>query len=159
LTISLPSLKSVGNALTLFFVLVIRLNPTGRKKQLAYRIVLAEKSQAVNSKFQEILGFYNPSDGKKIEFDEDRIKHWISMGACPSDTVAGLLKYNGVAGLEQFMAPRNLKRKKKGAVEEEKVEVAAEPTEEPKEEVKVEEAAPEPDIPKDAEATPPPAEE
>lgn len=98
-------------------MLVIRLTRKGKQNLAAYRIVLAEKSEAVKGAYIELLGYYNPSEAKKIEFKQDRIEHWISKGAQPSDTVAGLLKLNGMSGMEKFMEPRNKKRKSKNAPE------------------------------------------
>lgn len=108
---------------------VIRLSRVGRRNQSAFRIVLAEKSDAVNRKFQEVLGMYNVSEGKKLNFDAARIEHWIKMGAIPSDSVASLLKNAGVPGMEKFIAPRTLQRKTKNPVDEPVVATVA-PTEE-----------------------------
>ncbi len=105
--------------LTLSTLLVIRLSRTGRRNQATYRIVVAEKSRPVQGKFLEIVGSYNPGEGKKTDFKQDRIDHWIAQGAQPSDTVAGLLKYNGVAGMEKFMDFRNKKRATKNPLAEE----------------------------------------
>lgn len=98
---------------------VIRLTRIGKQNQAAFRIVLAEKSKAVKRENQEILGFYNPADNKKIDFNKDRIEFWISKGAQPSDTVASLLKTNGMSGMEKYMAPRNRKTRSKNAPAEE----------------------------------------
>lgn len=102
-------------------MLVIRLTRIGKTNEPAYRIVVAEKRNAVKGVSLEVLGFYNPSEGKRIDFDKARFEYWVSKGATPSDTVASLLKTNGVSGLEKFIAPRNLKRKKKKGGDEAKV--------------------------------------
>lgn len=94
-------------------VLVIRLTRVGKNNEAAYRIVVAEKRKAVKGAYQELLGFYNPAENKKIDFKKDRIEFWVAQGATPSDTVASLLKNNGMSGMEKFMAPRNLKRASK----------------------------------------------
>lgn len=101
-------------------MLVIRLRRTGRINQAAYDVVVAEKANAVKGKFLEKVGAYNPSvSPKKFAYDLDRIKHWISSGAQPSDTLASLLKAKGVEGMEKFMEKRNKKRKNKKAAAEE----------------------------------------
>lgn len=100
----------------------------GKQNQAAFRIVLAEKSNAVKGENQEILGFYNPAEGKKIDFNKDRIEFWISKGAKPSDSVASLLKTNGMSGMEKFMEPRNKKRRSKSAPAEEAKAPAVENT-------------------------------
>lgn len=94
-------------------MLVIRLTRIGKNNEAAYRLVVAEKRKAVKGEYQELLGFYNPAEGKKINFKKDRIEYWVGLGATPSDTVASLLKINGMSGMEKFIAPRNLKRKSK----------------------------------------------
>lgn len=121
-------------------MLVIRLTRKGKQHQASYRIVLAEKRSAVKGSYQESLGYYNPSEGKKLEFNKERIEFWVSKGARPSDTVAALLKNNGVQGMEKFMEPRNKKRKSsKAPAEETAAPVAAPVAEGP---AAAEEAAP-----------------
>lgn len=94
-------------------MLVIRLTRVGKNNEAAYRIVVAEKRKAVKGAYQELLGFYNPAENKKIDFKKDRIEFWVAQGATPSDTVASLLKTNGMSGMEKFIAPRKLKRASK----------------------------------------------
>lgn len=94
-------------------MLVIRLTRVGKNNEASYRMVVAEKRKAVKGEYQELVGYYNPTEGKKIDFKKDRIEYWIGLGATPSDTVASLLKTNGMSGMEKFMAPRNPKRRKK----------------------------------------------
>lgn len=112
------SLTRIGRQYFQLKVLLIRLSRVGKQNQAAFRIVLGEKSDAVKGASQEILGFYNPAEKKKVEFKRERIEYWISKGAHPSDRVASLLKENGVPGMEKYMEPRNKKRARKGAVEE-----------------------------------------
>ena len=103
---------------------------------------MQEHTSPTKGKFIEKLGNYRPAaDPKDFSVDLERVKHWLSVGAKPSDTVAVLLKAEGVEGMDKFIAPRNLKRKKKKE-EEEKTEAA--PAEEPKEEPKEESPAEEP---------------
>jgi len=143
-------------------MLVIRLQRTGRKNSPAYRIVVAEKAEAVKGRYQEIVGHYLPTrEPVELTFDQDRISHWVGLGARPSDTVARILSKNGMKDLEKFIE-RYAKRRSKNAPPEEptpppppaakapeaeaapkeeaKAEVAAAP-EAPAEEPKVEEKA------------------
>jgi small subunit ribosomal protein S16 len=92
-------------------MLVIRLQRTGRENNPAYRVCLSERTLHAKKGQKEIFGHYLPAL-KKPEFvvDTERIVYWISMGAQPSETVARLLKKNGVAGMEKFMS-RYTKRK------------------------------------------------
>jgi small subunit ribosomal protein S16 len=85
-------------------MLVIRLQRTGLTNEPTYRIVIAEKSSPVKGKCLEIVGFYLPSrDPPVFEHKPERITHWISHGAAPSDTVARLLHHAGMKGVEKFV--------------------------------------------------------
>ncbi len=108
-------------------MLRIRLARTGKKNSPSFRIVVAEHSNPVKSNFVEVVGFYNPVQTPKLlEFNEERIKYWISVGAKPSDTVASLLKNGGMSGMDDYIGRRDLARKKKNGEDEEE-EVAAAP--------------------------------
>jgi len=75
---------------------MIRLQRIGRKNEAHFRVVLTDhKNAAKSGKFQEILGSYNPKSGE-VKFEADRIKHWMSVGAQPSDTVHNFLVTQGV---------------------------------------------------------------
>lgn len=85
-------------------MLVLRLQRTGRENLPAYRIVLAEKSAPVKGHFKEIIGHYIPNrEPVVLKFEEDRISHWISKGAIPSNTLARLLKKNGVKNMDKYI--------------------------------------------------------
>jgi len=95
-------------------LLKIRLTRTGKKSQASYRVVLQEHSSPVKGKFIEVLGSYQPTTpSKSFTVDMDRVKHWISVGAQPSDSVAVQLKKLGVENMDQFIAPRTKQRKSK----------------------------------------------
>lgn len=122
-------------------MLVIRFQRTGRRNVPTFRLVVAEKSNAVKGKVVEYLGHYLPARNPHVfEFEKDRLDHWITMGAHPSDTAARLLTRAGVKNLEKFIV-RYAKQKKKG---EEEAAVEA-----PKVEAKVEAPA-KPDLPTEA---------
>lgn len=85
-------------------MLVIRLQRAGRKKLPFYRVVVAEKSSPVKGKFLERVGHYNPlSNPKELVLEQDRVKHWITSGAQPSQTVARLLAKEGIKEVEKFI--------------------------------------------------------
>jgi len=74
-------------------MLSIRMRRTGSKKRPFFRVVLAEGKSKKEGQYIEVLGFYNPrSKPAVVEIDKDRITHWISKGARPSDSVRTLLK-------------------------------------------------------------------
>jgi small subunit ribosomal protein S16 len=108
-------------------LLRIRLTRTGKKSQPSYRIVVAEHTAPVKSKFVEIVGNYNISRTPRVlEVKQDRVKYWISVGAKPTDSVAVLLKSLGMEDMDKFIVkPRDLKRKKRNASEEEEAAPAA----------------------------------
>ncbi len=77
----------------------LRLRRTGAKKRPSYRIVAAEHSSPRDGRFIEILGHYDPlTEPATVKVNAERVKHWLSVGAQPSETVAGLLKRAGVTG-------------------------------------------------------------
>ncbi|MDD3896730.1 MAG: 30S ribosomal protein S16 [Candidatus Peribacteraceae bacterium] len=100
-------------------MLVIRLQRTGRKNEPSFRIVLADSRKSAKGKFNEVLGHYLPSRETPVfECDTERVIHWISRGAIPSDTLARLLKRAGVKDMDTFIE-RYTKRKPKKAPPEE----------------------------------------
>ncbi|MHB8134032.1 MAG: 30S ribosomal protein S16 [Anaerolineaceae bacterium] len=79
----------------------IRLRRIGLKGQPSYRIMVAEKESPRDGRFIENIGFYNPRTNPfTISLQEDRVYHWMSVGAQPSESVAQLFKSVGV--LERF---------------------------------------------------------
>ena len=75
----------------------IRLRRTGAKKQPSYRIVVADSRSPRDGRFLENIGHYNPrTEPPTFELDEERARHWLSLGAQPSDAVARLLEKKGV---------------------------------------------------------------
>lgn len=75
----------------------LRLRRMGAKKRPFYRIVAAEHSSPRDGRFIEILGHYDPlTEPATVKVDAERVKYWLSVGAQPSETVAGLLKRAGV---------------------------------------------------------------
>jgi len=130
-------------------LLRLRLVRTGCTNKQTFRIVVADHHKAVKKKFVETLGYYLPTqDPKVLEFNEERVKYWISKGAKPTDTTASLFKNQGIDGMDAFIEPRDKKRKKKAEIKaeakgegKEKKEGGEAPKEEaPKEEAKKEEA-------------------
>ncbi len=77
----------------------LRLTRVGSKKNPVYRIGAADSRSPRDGKFIEIVGRYNPqTDPSTIEFDEEKIRHWLSKGAQPSNTVQRLLKAKNFSG-------------------------------------------------------------
>jgi len=78
----------------------IRLARGGAKKRPFYRIVVADSRSPRDGRFIEKIGTYNPmvprDHPERLKFDEERAKHWLSVGATPSDRVA---RFFGTANL------------------------------------------------------------
>ncbi len=90
----------------------IRLRRVGAKKQPSYRIVAADKEAPRDGRFLEVMGHYNPrTEPATIHLQEDRIFHWLSVGAQPSDSVARLLNTMGTMGrYERFKTGEDVEK-------------------------------------------------
>ena len=78
-------------------MLRIRLKRVGKKKQPSYRIVVADVRAPRDGAFVERLGHYNPlTDPPTVVINEEKVRHWLSVGAKPSDTVGRILQKQGV---------------------------------------------------------------
>jgi small subunit ribosomal protein S16 len=86
----------------------IRLSRGGAKKRPYYRIVVADARSPRDGAFIEKIGTYNPllgkDDEKRVVLDTDRAKHWLSVGAQPTDRVA---RFFDAAGLKERSARSN----------------------------------------------------
>jgi small subunit ribosomal protein S16 len=118
--------------------LKIRLSRAGAKKRPYYRIVIADSKSPRDGRYIERVGTYDPllpkGSTERVKLVEERIKHWLSHGAEPTDRV---LRFLDVAGIRKRDARSNphkgqpgkkrLEREeaKKAAVEE-KAKAAAE---------------------------------
>ena len=78
----------------------IRLARGGAKKRPYYRIVVANSRSPRDGAFIEKIGSYNPllakDDANRVQIDADRARHWLSVGAQPTDRVARFLDAAGV---------------------------------------------------------------
>ena len=73
----------------------IRLRREGAKNRPYYKVVVADKRCPRDGKFIEIVGHYDPKQpDHNSALKLDRVEHWISQGAQPSDTVRSLIKKN-----------------------------------------------------------------
>jgi small subunit ribosomal protein S16 len=78
----------------------IRLSRGGSKKRPYYRIVVADARSPRDGNFIEKIGTYNPllakDDEKRVTLNAERAKHWLSVGAQPTDRVHRFLDKAGV---------------------------------------------------------------
>src|SRR5690349_3030005 len=104
----------------------IRLARGGAKKRPYYRIVVADSRNARDGRFIEKVGTYNPLLAKdspeRVKLDADRISHWLSVGAQPSDRV---LRFLDAAGLKERTARNNPKKAEPGEKAKERIEERA----------------------------------
>jgi small subunit ribosomal protein S16 len=71
----------------------IRLTRAGTKKVPYYRVVAADHRSPRDGRFIEQLGVYDPlREPVEFRIDEQRLAHWLSVGALPSQTVGELLR-------------------------------------------------------------------
>ena len=91
---------------------VIRLSRGGAKKRPFYSIVVTDKRSPRDGRFIEKVGTYNPMLAKdhpdRVVLKAERIQHWLSTGAKPSDRVA---KFLGQAELIPMPAQRQTTKK------------------------------------------------
>lgn len=131
-------------------MLKIRLARGGRKNVPFYRIVATNSTSPRDSKFLEKLGTYNPlandADEKKITIDKERIEYWLSVGAKPSDRVAGFLIKLGVKGADKYKPEFTPRKKGEGLKKKalEKLKAQQEAAEAAKAEAEAAAAAPAP---------------
>ncbi len=115
--------------------LKIRLARGGAKKRPFYRIVVADSRMPRDGRFIEKVGTYNPmlnkDDPNRVTLVQERVEHWLSVGALPSDRVARFLGKAEIIPMPTYReqpkksAPRP-KTLEKQAAREEKKQAAAE---------------------------------
>ena len=79
----------------------IRLARGGAKKRPFYAVVIADSRSPRDGRFVERVGSYNPMLPKdhpdRVVLKEERVRHWLSVGATPTDRVARFLGQKGLA--------------------------------------------------------------
>jgi small subunit ribosomal protein S16 len=118
--------------------LKIRLARGGAKKRPYYRIVVADSRSPRDGRYIEKVGTYDPllprDAANRVTLVEERIKHWLGVGARPTDRV---LRFLDAAGMMQREARNNPNKAQWGkkrtereearkAAEEEKAKAEAE---------------------------------
>lgn len=106
--------------------LKIRLARGGSKKRPYYHIVVADARSPRDGRFIEKLGAWNPMLGKddanRVTINGERVQHWISNGAQPTDRV---LRFLSDAGLATRDARNNPEKAKPGKKAEERAKEKA----------------------------------
>ncbi len=95
----------------------IRLSRGGTKKRPYYYIVAATSSSPRDGRYIEQIGTFNPMLPKdhadRLKLNVERAKHWLSVGAQPTDRVARFLDANGLMKREAPNNPEKGKPRKK----------------------------------------------
>ena len=69
----------------------------GRKKRPIWAVVAADARAPRDGRFIEDLGRYYPlEEPARVELKDDRIMHWLQVGAQPTDTVRSILSRQGL---------------------------------------------------------------
>lgn len=126
--------------------LKLRLSRGGAKKRPYYRIVVADSRMPRDGRYIERVGTYNPllpkDDAARVTLVEDRIKHWLSVGARPSDRVNRFLDAAGIMKREARNNPQKALPGKKRLEREEAARIKAEKAAEAAKAAAEDEAAP-----------------
>ena len=108
--------------------LKIRLARGGAKKRPFYSIVVSDSRSPRDGRFIEKIGTYNPMLPKehetRITIDQDRAKHWLSVGALPTDRVALFFGNAGLVEKRQWTETPNQSQPKAKAQERLKANAA-----------------------------------
>jgi len=90
--------------------LKIRLARAGTKKRPYYHVVIADARSPRDGRFIEKIGTYDPKledKSKRVTLITERVQHWLSVGAQPTDRVA---RFVDAAGLKTREARNNPER-------------------------------------------------
>ncbi len=123
--------------------LKLRLSRGGAKKRPYYRIVVADVRSPRDGRFIERVGTYNPllpkDHEERVTLKIERIEHWLSVGAKPTDRVHRFLDAAGILKREPRNNPNKAKPGAKAVARlEAGKEAEAAPTEEATEEAAAE---------------------
>ena len=71
----------------------IKLMRFGKKNYPTYRIVVVDKRKKLQGAYLEKIGTYNPmTDPETLALNQEKLQHWLKIGAEPSEGVRKLLK-------------------------------------------------------------------
>ncbi|MFD0985951.1 30S ribosomal protein S16 [Methyloligella solikamskensis] len=125
--------------------LKIRLSRGGAKKRPYYRIVVADSRFPRDGRYIEKIGTYNPllprDSEDRVQLVEDRVKHWLGVGARPTDRVHRFLDAAGILKREARNNPQKAQWGKKRTEREEERKEAEEAKKAAEEEAKNAETA------------------
>ena len=107
--------------------LKIRLARGGAKKRPFYSIVVADSRSPRDGRFIEKIGTYNPmlqkDDERRVTLNQERAKHWLSVGALPTERVA--LFFGNIGLIEKSQYRETPKQSAPKAKAQERAKAAA----------------------------------
>ena len=108
----------------------IRLSRGGTKKRPYYYIVVADSTSPRDGRYIEQVGTHNPllpkDHADRVRLNTERLQHWLSVGAQPTDRVLRFLDAAGLAKREPRSNPNKGKPGKKRLDREAAAAAAAE---------------------------------
>ncbi|HEY9010643.1 MAG TPA: 30S ribosomal protein S16 [Devosia sp.] len=105
--------------------LKLRLARAGTKKRPYYHVVVADARSPRDGRFIERIGTYDPKledKDARVKLVTERVQHWLSVGAQPTDRVA---RFFDAAGLLKREARNNPEKAKPGKKATERAEAKA----------------------------------
>ena len=95
----------------------IRLSRGGAKKRPYYYVVVAHGTAPRDGRYIEQIGTFDPmlkkDNPERLKLLDERVKHWLGVGAQPTDRVLRLLDSKGLAKRTAKNNPDKAKPKKK----------------------------------------------
>jgi small subunit ribosomal protein S16 len=95
----------------------IRLARGGAKKRPYYYVVVAHATSPRDGRYIEQIGTFDPmlkrDNPDRVKLDAERARHWLSVGAQPTDRVARFLDAAGLMKRAASNNPEKAKPKKK----------------------------------------------
>lgn len=83
----------------------IKLARVGAPHRASYRIIVTDSRNATDSRFIEMIGFWNPiSEPEELVVDKVKALEWLSKGAQPTESVLKILKRTEV--WKEFLGSR-----------------------------------------------------
>ena len=99
----------------------IRMSRAGARNRPYFRIVIAESRSPRDGRFIEKIGTYDPmlpkEHPRRLVLDMERVKHWLSKGATPSDRIQRFLAAAGVMAAPKIY-PQTTQDKPKAKTQE-----------------------------------------
>ena len=95
----------------------IRLSRGGAKKRPYYYVVVAHGTSPRDGRYIEQIGTFDPmlkkDNPERLKLLDERVKHWLGVGAQPTDRVLRLLDSKGLSKRTAKNNPDKAKPKKK----------------------------------------------